>query len=92
MLPQLDEEFLMEFPLPPHLIEAYNKDSLIVEAIYRGTIGDEESEILKEEGSLKEMYNRLDLSEHHIVEFGGDLWINDLLDINPETISMTPII
>jgi hypothetical protein len=38
------------------------------------------------------MYNRLDFSEHHIVEFGGDLWINDLLDINPETISMTPII
>lgn len=92
MLPQLDEEFLMEFPLPPHLAEAYDKDSLIVEAIYRGTIGDEESEVLKEEGSLKEMYNRLDLSEHHIVEFGGDRWINDLLEFNPNDVSIKPII
>ena len=82
----------MEFPLPPHLLEVYNKDSLIVEAIYRGTNGDEESEVLKEKRTLKEMYNRLDVSRHHLVEFGGDLWINDLLDIDPNTISITPII
>ena len=92
MLPELNEEFLMEFPLPPHLSEKYERDTLIVEAVYEGRLKDEDVEVQKEDGSLKEMYNRLDLSEHHIVRFGGDRWVNDLLEFDPSDVSVRPII
>lgn len=91
-LPDINETFLMEFPLTPQLKEEYHKDSMIVEAIYRGTLSDQEVEVKKENGSLKEMYNMLDINKHHIVEFCGDLWVNDLINIYPEEVSFKPII
>ncbi len=91
-LPNIDETFLMEFPLTPQLQEEYGKDSMIIEAIYRGTLSDQEVAIKKENGSLKEMYNILDNSGHHIVECFGELWINDLINIGPEEVSFKPII
>jgi hypothetical protein len=38
MIPDIGDEFLMEFPLPPGLQEAYGKESMIVEAIYEGVL------------------------------------------------------
>ena len=89
-IPNVGDCFLMEFPLTPHLKEEYGKDSMIVEAVYLGTISDESVEAQRAEGSLKEMYYRLDLNEHHIVTFSNQRWVNDL--INEELISIEPLI
>ena len=93
MIPDPNEEFLMEFPLPPNLSEKYSRDSIIVEAVYEGVLSDVDVILQKEDGSLKEMYNRLDFSEHHIVRFGGDRWVNDLIGCwRQGKVSVSPII
>jgi hypothetical protein len=91
-IPNVGDCFLMELPLTPPLREEYGKDSFIVEAVYHGTLTDEEVEVQKADGSLMEMYNRLDINEHHIVFFSDQRWVNDLLDVDPEKISFEPLI
>ena len=86
-IPDVGDSFLMEFPLTPYLKEEYGRDSLIVEAVYQGTLGDQAVEEQKANGSLKEMYNRLDINEHHIVTFANQRWVNDLLDVDSEDVS-----
>ena len=81
-IPDVGDSFLMEFPLTPQLKEEYGKDSLIVEAVYKGILDDQAAN-----GSLKEMYNRLDVNEHHIVTFANQRWINDLIGVDSEDIS-----
>jgi len=91
MIPDVGDDFLMEFPLPPGLQKEYDKDSMIVEAIYEGVLDDVAVELARAEG-LKEMYYAIEKTEHHIVRFAGDRWINDLLDIDPDKITFSPLI
>ena len=86
-IPDVGDSFLMEFPLTPQLREEYGRDSLIVEAVYNGTLDDQAVEEQKTDGSLKEMYNRLDVNEHHVVTFANQRWINDLLGVDSEDVS-----
>ena len=87
MIPDIGDEFLMEFPLPPGLQEAYGKESMIVEAIYEGVLDDVAVELARTNEGLKEMYYIVEYTEHHIVKFAGDRWVNDLLNIDPDKIT-----
>lgn len=77
-LPEVDydigQEFLLTLHLPPNLQEQYGTDKLVVEAIYRGIWTNEDIKS-KEVGVLA---MTKDLASHHVVEFGGSLYVNDL--------------
>ena len=84
------ESFLMKVPMPESMYDSHGK-SFVVEAQYEGIMPDVEVEVAKADGSLKEIYNCIDFSEHHIVSFGDTMWINDF--INPgEGFTPTPIV
>jgi hypothetical protein len=84
------ESFLMKVPMPESMYDSHG-ESFVVEAKYEGTLPDTDVETAKADGSLKEIYNCLNFSEHHIVSFDNTMWINDF--INPgEGFSPTPIV
>lgn len=84
------ESFLMKVPMPESMYDSHGK-SFVVEAQYEGIMPDVEVEVAKADGSLKEIYNCIDFSEHHIVSFSDTMWINDF--INPgEGFVPTPIV
>ena len=72
--------------------EAYGKESMIVEATYEGTLNDVAVELARTNEGLKEMYYIVENTEHHIVKFAGDRWVNDLLNIDPDKITFSPLI
>jgi len=85
--PSTGEKFLMDFPLPPSLQEAYGTNNIVIEVLYEGILSDEEVERQKECGLLKEIYNILEFENHHIIKFSGDRWVNDLIGVNSEDVS-----
>ncbi|MAF25955.1 hypothetical protein CL634_10340 [bacterium] len=91
-IPKIGEEFFMDFPLPPMLQEQYGQEQLTVEAVYEGTLGDAEVEIQKASGKLKEMYNVLEFTDHHIVEFAGERWVNDMVGMDLVDVSFKTLV
>lgn len=77
-LPEVDydigQEFLLTLHLPPNLHEQYGTDKLVVEAIYHGVWSNDDIKG-KEVGVLAMTQ---DLTAHHVVEFGGKFYVNDL--------------
>ena len=86
----IGEEFLMKVPLPEDMYETHG-DSFLVDAIYEGTVSDEELEHRKANGDIKEIYNCLNFTEHHLVSFGGNTWVNDFIEPE-ENFVPTPIV
>ena len=84
------DTFVMKVPMPEDMHEEHG-ESFVVEATYKGTMSDTEVEAMKASGSIKEIYNCLNFSEHHVVSFGDTDWVNDF--INPaEDFIPTPIV
>jgi hypothetical protein len=81
----------MTIHLTPPLQEEYGRKQLFVEATYLGLMNDEEVEAEKDSGNLKEISNMIQLSEHHIVFYAGERWVNDLLGVNEE-VEFNPIV
>jgi hypothetical protein len=86
------EEFLMTFQLTPDLEESMGVKFMHVKAIYRGTISDSDLEVEYSDGTLKKMHYVLEWSDHHVVEFGGERWVNDLLPFQSKKVSFKPLI
>ena len=74
---KIGEEFLMTIFLPPELQAVHNTPSMIVKAVYRGMKSREE--VLSE--GLKVIALLPESNEHHIVEYAGDLWVNDMITL-----------
>ena len=75
----IGETFLMKVPLPEDMYDTHG-DSFVVEATYEGMASDTEVEKKKDDGSMKEIYNCLNFTEHHIVSFGNTMWVNDFIE------------
>ena len=85
------ESFTMIMPLPPDLAKQYGKTELFVSAIYLRAF---DSKFVNEQidaGTLKQMLHNPFWEKHHIVSFGGDNWINDLLPKEGAKMTFTPI-
>lgn len=78
-------------PLPPFLHEEYGK-SFDADVVYEGLISDEELVERADAGNLKIIYNCIDNTEHHVVYWNKEYWVNDLISYSDEEISFKPII
>jgi len=70
----IGQEFLLTLHLTPELQEKYGTSNMIVEAVYRGIWSNEK---IKEE-DVGVLAMAKSAPEHHVVEFGGALYVNDL--------------
>jgi hypothetical protein len=70
----IGQSFLMTLHLTPELQEQHGKETLIVEATYRGVWTNEA--ILEE--SVKIIAMTQGAGSHHVVEFNDEVWVNDL--------------
>ena len=85
------DSIFMTVPLPPFLHEEYG-ESFDANVVYEGLISDEEMAERTSSGSLKVIYNCIDLTEHHIVYWNKEYWINDLINDSNEEINFKPVI
>jgi hypothetical protein len=74
----------MTILLPPDLQGVHNTSSMIVEAVYRGVKSRED--VLSE--GLKIIALLPEANEHHVVEYAGALWVNDMIAYN---IPLSPV-
>jgi len=77
----IGQEFLMTLFLTPPLQELHNKERLIVEAVYKGTLPHDEVMTRFDNGKIKILALEPSLPEHHVVEYADQLWVHDLIGI-----------
>jgi len=78
-------------PLPPFLHGEYG-ESFNVDAVYEGLVSDEEVVARSDNGELKIIYNCLDNTDHHMIYWDEQYWINDLIEYSNEEIKFEPIV
>lgn len=88
---EVGESFTMTMPLTPDLAKKYGKSELFVPAIYLGAFDNEFVNAQVDAGTLKQMWHNPFWELHHVVSFGGENWINDLLSNQGEKVTFTPI-
>lgn len=88
---EIGEDFEMKFPLPPDLEKVHGTRVMSVASKYLGAFDNEFVNKEVDAGRLKTMYRNIAWDEHHIVSFGGDNWVNDLLPFGDEPAEFTPI-
>ena len=81
----------MTVPLPPFLHDEYGK-SFNADVVYEGLISDVEVTVRSDSGELKIIYNCLDNSNHHMVYWDKQYWINDLIEYSDEEIKFKPLV
>lgn len=74
------DKFTMMIPLTPDLEKVYGTKHLLVEdVVYMGEFDSDFVNAEREAGRLKVIFFSLTWDKHHMVSFGGNNWINDLL-------------